>query len=760
MRLSFLILLLSVCLVKGQYVTDQYTATTNEVVDGLNQTKPVTPWGLNWWFSEFLVDYISAHGGGGGGLTNGYWFDSTNLPINGIFITNGVYVYHPTNSTLFATTNFVGSSIGASNATSQFFTRQTNDFATPQGASNSITKAATNLVGYTTGSFLTNNQSLVVFKGTNNTATGLKTGDALNVIGAVSAGDAVLSFTVTKGTNDPIGRLVGANQRQIGVYTTNALNGGTGAYFESGIDDANFAYMICQDVTGNNYFSFRSDTGNLLISGGGNFSGSVNVGSLISGSISASGLDVPSVTNSSGALDIAGIKISPGVVTNYGNSVVIGGLSASNATRTGSSSYAPNDYITSSEANNRLLALQASSTPIYDSIYISTTVSAWYQYTNATPASWSQTFGIYTNGVNNFAYRIDETTSRTNLVKGDYTDISYLAFTAGVGLGSATVRSDIGFGTNGSGFTVLLTGNEIPLVSGVTNAYTNSLFLSTNANIPANQFLTKRMTITINTLGLTNGQKVIYFGGTTMPSQLIVPSIAVVGTTYTANNTNAPIGSISGSVVTFPTNFLSPTAGSSMSNVLQAQINNAVTNVNMTNIGAASVSGGIVSVPTNYLSPTAGSALSNALQSQIVLAMTNNGGTYLVTNLNTTAGIGYSFNTPATVGGTNQYLDGGNFSCFFLSVTTVPPLVTCLHITNLPLTYIKEISITATSAINSSFVLDTNAGSGGGHFATGSGVIFQNSTNGGVDKFKGESMPGQLTNILVWPVGFNFGPIQ
>ena len=34
---------------RSQFVTDTFTATTNEVNDGLNQTKPVTPWGLSHW---------------------------------------------------------------------------------------------------------------------------------------------------------------------------------------------------------------------------------------------------------------------------------------------------------------------------------------------------------------------------------------------------------------------------------------------------------------------------------------------------------------------------------------------------------------------------------------------------------------------------------------------------------------------------------------------------------------------------------------
>ena len=38
--------LLVVVSARSQYVTDVFTATTNEVADGLNQTKPVTPWGL------------------------------------------------------------------------------------------------------------------------------------------------------------------------------------------------------------------------------------------------------------------------------------------------------------------------------------------------------------------------------------------------------------------------------------------------------------------------------------------------------------------------------------------------------------------------------------------------------------------------------------------------------------------------------------------------------------------------------------------
>ena len=46
------VLLLSCCVVRAQYVTDAYTATTNEVHDGLNQTKPVTPYSIQ--FSPFL----------------------------------------------------------------------------------------------------------------------------------------------------------------------------------------------------------------------------------------------------------------------------------------------------------------------------------------------------------------------------------------------------------------------------------------------------------------------------------------------------------------------------------------------------------------------------------------------------------------------------------------------------------------------------------------------------------------------------------
>jgi len=42
MRLALVLLAVSVVAARGQYVTDQYTATTNEVNDGLNQTKPLT----------------------------------------------------------------------------------------------------------------------------------------------------------------------------------------------------------------------------------------------------------------------------------------------------------------------------------------------------------------------------------------------------------------------------------------------------------------------------------------------------------------------------------------------------------------------------------------------------------------------------------------------------------------------------------------------------------------------------------------------
>ena len=47
MKTIFIVLsLLVVVSARSQYVTDVFTATTNEVADGLNQTKPVTPWGL------------------------------------------------------------------------------------------------------------------------------------------------------------------------------------------------------------------------------------------------------------------------------------------------------------------------------------------------------------------------------------------------------------------------------------------------------------------------------------------------------------------------------------------------------------------------------------------------------------------------------------------------------------------------------------------------------------------------------------------
>ena len=46
MKRLILSVLFSASVCHGQYITDYYTATTNEVSDGLNQTKPVTPWSL------------------------------------------------------------------------------------------------------------------------------------------------------------------------------------------------------------------------------------------------------------------------------------------------------------------------------------------------------------------------------------------------------------------------------------------------------------------------------------------------------------------------------------------------------------------------------------------------------------------------------------------------------------------------------------------------------------------------------------------
>jgi len=58
--------LLLVCALaaEGQYNTDGYTATTNEVLDGLNQTKPVTSFTLAIW--------SLTHGGGGGNTNNAH----------------------------------------------------------------------------------------------------------------------------------------------------------------------------------------------------------------------------------------------------------------------------------------------------------------------------------------------------------------------------------------------------------------------------------------------------------------------------------------------------------------------------------------------------------------------------------------------------------------------------------------------------------------------------------------------------------------
>jgi hypothetical protein len=87
----FILLLGSVVASQGQYVTDEYTATTNEVNDGLNQTKPLTP--FNFANSKWAV------GGGGGGVTptqltsatNSVWGATTNLVnASGVGITNDI----------------------------------------------------------------------------------------------------------------------------------------------------------------------------------------------------------------------------------------------------------------------------------------------------------------------------------------------------------------------------------------------------------------------------------------------------------------------------------------------------------------------------------------------------------------------------------------------------------------------------------------------------------------------------------------------
>lgn len=60
----------SVVVVQAQYLTDMYTATTNETLDGLNETKPVTPFDLNiWWIVNNPGSGSGANLGFAGGLS-------------------------------------------------------------------------------------------------------------------------------------------------------------------------------------------------------------------------------------------------------------------------------------------------------------------------------------------------------------------------------------------------------------------------------------------------------------------------------------------------------------------------------------------------------------------------------------------------------------------------------------------------------------------------------------------------------------------
>ena len=148
--------------VHAQYVTGDYTATIGEVRDGLNQNKPVTPWGLsNAGFAStnnlFTVD------------PNGFTTNGNVLGNRGVLL-GGTYLAMSTNYTTAQFTNTALLVLGAlpSYASSSFTTYTTNTSLPDLSDSATVVVSADG--GTTWGTDPTNTAVLVAIQSITNTA--------------------------------------------------------------------------------------------------------------------------------------------------------------------------------------------------------------------------------------------------------------------------------------------------------------------------------------------------------------------------------------------------------------------------------------------------------------------------------------------------------------------------------------------------------------------------------------------------------------
>ena len=80
-RIALILVLSVVVSARAQYVMDTYSATTNEVIDGLNETKALTPFNHQVWWNVVGIPYVLSHGGGGGPLPSYVITNSQNSDV-------------------------------------------------------------------------------------------------------------------------------------------------------------------------------------------------------------------------------------------------------------------------------------------------------------------------------------------------------------------------------------------------------------------------------------------------------------------------------------------------------------------------------------------------------------------------------------------------------------------------------------------------------------------------------------------------------